>query len=222
MEPKKIHFMGMGGAGVSAVAAFAKNAGYGISGCDIDQTSQFLFPLRKENVALYPNHDPRHLENIDILVVSPAIESLDQNNPEVVEAKQKGIPVIIGEKFLADTILKDKKVIAVAGVHGKSTTTAMVGKILEDASLDPSVLVGAIVADWGRNYRLGKGEYFVLEADEYQEKFLLYHPYLSVVTALEMDHPEFFKNQGQIQEAFQKFVNNTTKDGAVVVGEGVQ
>ncbi len=211
--------MGIGGAGVSGVAAFAKNAGYEISGCDSDTSSLFLKPLQESQVEIFPNHDPEHLNDIDILVVSPAIESLDPNNPEVGSAKEKNIPVVIGEKFLAENILTGKKIIAVSGVHGKSTTTAMLGKILEDAGLDPSVMVGAIVESWEKNYRLGGGELFVLEADEYQEKFLLYRPFISVITAVEMDHPEYFKDLTTISAAFQKFAANTTD--SLVVGSKV-
>src|SRR3990167_10593655 len=185
MEPRNIHFIGIGGAGVSAVAAFAKNIGFQISGCDIDLTSQFLDSLKKENVEISAGHSTAHLENVDLVVVSPAVESLDPDNQEILEARKRNIPVLIGEKFLADYILKNKKVIAVSGTHGKSTTTAMIGKILEDAGLDPCVLVGAIVSAWGKNFRLGKGDYLVLEADEYQEKFLLYSPYISVITVVE-------------------------------------
>lgn len=221
MEPKKVHFVGIGGAGVSAVAAFAKAEGFEITGCDLDQTSQFLDSLKNAGVTIFPEHDPEHLDKIDTLVVSPAIESLDPNNPELTAAKQKNIPVLIGEKFLSNNLLKSKKVIAISGVHGKSTTTAMIGKILEDAGLHPSVMVGAVVSDWGKNYRIGSGEYFVLEADEYQEKFLLYSPYISVVTAIEMDHPEYFKNLDQIKQSFQKFVDKTAADGRVVLGKNV-
>ena len=212
--------MGVGGAGISAVAAFAKYAGFQISGCDIDQTSQFLNSLKKDNVELFTSHNPKHLEDIDLVVVSPAIESLDPNNLEISEARKRNIPVVIGEKFLEDHILKNKKVIAVSGTHGKSTTTAMIGKILEDAAFDPSVLVGAVITDWGRNYRLGQSEYFVLEADEYQEKFLLYSPYISVITAVEMDHPEFFSSLSVVQEAFENFANKTNE--YLVIGKKIE
>lgn len=220
MNPKKIHFMGLGGAGISAVAAFAKNSGFEISGCDIDSNSQFLKPLLKNNVTFFSEHNPDHITESDLLVVSPAIESLDKNNSEVLEAKKRKIPILIGEEFLAKYILGGKKVIAITGTHGKSTTTAMIGKILEESGLDPSVFVGAIVSDWGTNYRIGKGEYFVIEADEYQEKFLLYHPFIEVITAIEMDHPEYFKNIEEVLEAFKKFIGNVVKDGSVITGKG--
>ncbi len=221
MEKKKVHFMGLGGAGVSAVAAFAKANDFEISGCDIDSSSPFLKKLLESKVLYFPTHDKSHLEGVDYLVISPAIESLDANNPELLAAKEKNIPTLIGEEFLAKYLLGNKKVIAISGTHGKSTTTAMVGKILEDASLDPSVMVGAIVKDWGTNFRLGQGEYFVIEADEYQKKFLLYHPFVTVVTAVEMDHPEFFKDLDEITAAFKDFVSNTQNGGRVVLGSSL-
>ncbi len=221
MEKKKVHFMGLGGAGISAVAAFAKANGYEISGCDIDDTSPFLKSLRENKVQFFSEHNKSHLQDINYLVVSPAIESLDVNNSELIAAKETNIPVLIGEEFLAKYILGNKKVIAISGTHGKSTTTAMIGKILEDADLDPSVLVGAIVKDWGTNFRLGQGEYFVIEADEYQKKFLLYSPYISVVTTIEMDHPEYFKDLAEIENAFKDFIAKTQSGGQVVLGQSV-
>lgn len=219
MEKRKVHFMGLGGAGISAVAALAEAAGYEISGCDTDQSSPFLKNLLSDGVKFSLNHDKNHLENIDYLVVSPAIESIDPNNQELSAAKNANIPTLFGEEFLAKYLIKDKKVIAVSGTHGKSTTTAMVGKILEESSLDPSVVVGAIVTDWGKNYRIGKGDYFVIEADEYQSKFLLYHPNISIITAVEMDHPEFFQDIGAINKAFSAFANQTQE--YLILGEKI-
>lgn len=213
--------MGLGGAGISAVASFAKEAGFEVSGCDIDDSSPFLANLLEKKVPFFPEHNKDHLEGIDYLVISPAIESLDSNNLELLDAKQKEIPILIGEEFLAKFLLGDKKVIAVAGTHGKSTTTAMIAKILEDAGLDPAVMVGAIVNDWGTNFRLGEGAYFVIEADEYQEKFLLYQPFINVVTAIEMDHPEYFKDLSAVEKAFTKFVDCTKADGKIIFGKNV-
>lgn len=221
METKKVHFMGLGGAGISAVANFAKAAGFEISGCDIDSSSPFLKNLLEEKVPFVSEHKTAHIENIDYLVVSPAIESLDPHNPEVLAARQNNIPVLIGEEFLAKYLIGDKKVIAVSGTHGKSTTTAMIGKILEDSGLDPLVLVGALVTDWGKNFRLGNGKYFVIEADEYQKKFLLYQPYITVITAIEMDHPEYFKDLTEVENAFKDFIAKTKEDGKIIFGKNI-
>jgi len=219
---EKLHFMGVGGAGISAVAAFAKNALYSVSGCDIDPDSPYLKELNKLGIRIEKGHSPEHLTGVETLVVSPAIESLDPDNSELQQAKKTGLPIFTGEEFLAKNIIRDKKLIAVTGTHGKSTTTAMVGWILEKAGLDPSVMVGAIVSDWGTNYRVGKGDYFVVEADEYQEKFLLYYPDIEVITAIEMDHPEYFKNEEEVYEAFKKFALQVKNAGYLVFGPKVE
>lgn len=221
MKQNKIHFMGIGGAGLSAVANLAKNAGFEVSGCDLDEGSPFLKNIFNKKIPFFPKHEESHLDNIDYLVISPAVETLDPKNPELNKGKEKNIPIYIGEEFLAKYLLPGKKVIAVSGTHGKSTTTAMIGKILEEAGLDPSVMVGAIVNDWGVNYRVGKGEYFVLEADEYKEKFLLYRPYISVVSAIEMDHPEYFINIDNLKKAFRKFIDQTIPEGKIILGKNL-
>lgn len=218
---KKIHFMGVGGAGISAVCLLSNQAGYEVSGCDLDQDSPFLKQLANKKIDLSFTHQSGHINDIDALVISPAIESLDPDNAELSEARQKNIPVFIGEEFLAKFLLAGKKLIAVSGTHGKSTTTAMIGSIFQQAGLDPTVLVGALVNDWGANVRFGKGDYFILEADEYKEKFLLYQPFIAVITAIEMDHPEYFKNEKEVTEAFKKFALQVERGGSLVLGKNV-
>lgn len=218
---KKLHFVGVGGAGLSAVCLLAKNAGFEVSGCDQDQTSVYLNQIRKAKIKVEDSHNSSHVANVDALVVSPAIESLDPNNPELMFAKQSQKAIFLGEEFLANYLLKGKKLIAVAGTHGKSTTTAMIGFILEQTGLDPTILVGAIMNDYDSNLRIGKSDYFVLEADEYREKFLLYQPFIGVVTAVEMDHPEYFKDFSAVKEAFTKFAARVVKDGFLLLGKGL-
>lgn len=217
-QNKKVHFMGIGGAGLSAVAALAEAFGWEISGCDLDSNSPFLESLKRKGLIFYNQHSSSHLENTNLLAISPAIESLNAENEEVRIAREKDIPVLIGEEFLAKYLILDKKVIAIAGTHGKSTTTAMVSQVLTEAGLDPVCLVGAIVNDWGKNYRVGKGGYFIIEADEFQEKFLLYSPFIAVITAVEMDHPEYFKDLAAVRSAFEKFAGQVKEKGYLVLG----
>lgn len=191
----KVHFLGIGGSGASGAAAIAKAQGFVVSGCDKEQNG----------------HSPKHLKNIDLLAVTPAVYSLDPQNPELLEAKQKNIPIMTWQKFLGKYLAKDKFVIAVAGTHGKTTTTAMIGKILEDARLDPTVELGAIVPWWKANYRVGKGKYFIVEADEYNDNFLNFKPDIAVVTNIEMDHPEYFKNLAAVKKSFDKFKARSKK-----------
>ncbi len=205
---KHIHFLGIGGSGGSAIAAIAQSQGYKVSGCDKNPFNEFTKPFDKE--VLFEGHSPDHLNNIDILAVTPAIFSLDPNNPELVEAKKLGIPVMTWQEFMGKYLEQDKFVIAISGTHGKSTTTAMIGQMLEDAGLDPTVELGAIVPKWGSNYRIGRSKYFVTEADEFNNNFLVSHPNITVVTNIDWDHPEFFKTVEEYQSSFRKFLNQTS------------
>ena len=197
----KVHFMGIAGSGASAAAEIAKSQGFEVSGCDLS----------------LEGHSSKHLNshmssgNVDILAITPAVLSFDPNNPEVAEAKKIGIPVMTWQAFTGKYLLKDKFVIAVTGTHGKSTTTAMIAKVLEEANLDPTVLLGAILPEWKTNYRFGKSKYFIIEADEAYDNFLNYKPDISVITNIEMDHPEYFKDLHAVKESFKKFLLQTKK-----------
>ncbi|MDO8570141.1 MAG: UDP-N-acetylmuramate--L-alanine ligase [Candidatus Daviesbacteria bacterium] len=207
MKDLKVHFLGIGGSGASAVASIAQNEGFAISGCDKNPFNEFtkVFDAKK----LFEGHSPEHLKDIDILTVTPAIYSLDPNNPELEEAKKLGIPILTWQEFMGKYLEKDKFVIAICGTHGKTTTTAMIGQLLEDAGFDPTVEVGAIVPKWGTNYRLGKGKYFITEADEFNDNFLVTHPDITICTTIEMDHPEYFKDFESYKKSFKKFLSQT-------------
>lgn len=213
---KHIHFIGIGGSGASAAAAIAQAQGFIVTGCDknINQ-EEFTKPFKKGQ--LYAGHNPKHLAcnlegcSVNILAVTPAILSLDPDNDELQEARKREIEISTWQEFLGKYLLKDKFVIAVTGTHGKSTTTAMIGKLLEDAGLDPTVELGAIVPGWKSNFRIGKGRYFVVEADEFNDNFLNYTPDITVVTNIEMDHPEFFIDLNHYKESFNKFLLKTKR-----------
>jgi len=197
---KNIHMMGIGGSGMSGVAKLAEKMGYKVTGCDLEESTAYA-----ENI--YKGHDPKHLEGIDLLIVSPAVYFQNKNNPELLEGERRKI-VMTWEEFLGKYLCLDKKVICVAGTHGKSTTTAMVGKLLIDNGFDPSVLVGARITEWDGNARYGKGEYFVIEADEFNNNFLNYHPDIAIINNIEFDHPDFFKSEEEVKESFDKFIKN--------------
>lgn len=211
--------MGVGGAGCSAAFAIAKYQGFNVTGCDLEPVSPYLDKKLKKFVKT--GHDPKHLVDVGVVVYSPAIVSLDSENEEIIEARKKGLEVLSWDRFVANELLKDKFVIAVAGTHGKGTVTAMIGVILEKAGFDPTCLVGAVVSDWGKNYRLGKSKYFVIEADEYSEKFLNFVPNIAAITNIEFDHPEYFKDLEHLQETFKKFVDKLPYDSVLVAGAGV-
>lgn len=214
---KNIHFMGVGGSGISGVAMLAHAQGYKISGCDISETTAYIEPVKKASKDIFVGHDRKHLENIDFLVTSPAVLYLNKDHPELVEARKKAIPIMTWENFLSQYLLKNKKVIAIAGTHGKSTTTAMAGLLFEAAGLDPSVMIGANVKEWGVNYRVGKGKYFIVEADEFNNNFLNYHPETVVLNNIEFDHPDFFKNEEAVFVSFKKFLGQLTGPKNLIV-----
>ncbi|TSC87415.1 MAG: UDP-N-acetylmuramate-L-alanine ligase [Microgenomates group bacterium Gr01-1014_7] len=205
----RVHFLGIGGSGASAAAAIAETQGFEVTGCDLEPNNEFTTQFKPSQ--LFKGHAPKHIKNIDILAVTPAIYSLDPDNPELVAAKKHRIPIMTWQEFLGKYLTKDKFVIAVAGTHGKTTTTTMIASMLEDGGLDPTVVIGAIVPKWRANYKVGKSKYFVVEADEYNDNFLSLHTDISVVTNIEYDHPEYFKDFKAYQESFDKFKSKSKK-----------
>jgi UDP-N-acetylmuramate--alanine ligase len=196
---------------MAGVGFLAEKMGYKVTGCDLEESTAYA-----NNI--YKGHDKSHLKDADFLVVSPAIYFQNLDNPELAEGKKRGI-VFTWEEFLGRYLVEDKKVICVAGTHGKSTTTAMVGKMLIDAGFDPSVIVGAKVPEWNGNARYGKGEYFVIEADEFNNNFLNYHPDIAIINNIEFDHPDFFKSEKEVRESFDKFVKNLKGDKILITSE---
>ncbi len=205
----KVHFLGIGGSGASAAAALAQTQDFEVSGCDLEPLNEFTKVFHDKQ--LFKNHSSSHIldKEIDILAVTPAIYSLDPDNPELLAAKKKGITIMTWQQFLGEYLTKGRFVIAVCGTHGKTTTTAMIAQMLEDSRLDPIVEIGAIVPRWKANYRVGQGKYFVVEADEFNDNFLHLKPDITVVTNIEMDHPEFFKDFEKVKESFKKFLLQT-------------
>jgi len=183
--------MGVGGSGMAGVSFLASKMGYEVTGCDLETGG----------------HDVRHLKNIDLLVVTPAVYFRKVADPELVEGLKKKI-VITWQEFLGKYLHKGKKVICIAGTHGKSTTTAMVGKLLEDAEFDPLVNLGANYKDWKGGARYGKGDYFVTEADEFYDNFLNYHPEIIILNNIEFDHPDYFKSEKQMLDSYKQFIAN--------------
>lgn len=207
----KIHMMGIGGSGMSGVAKLAENMGYIVTGCDLEESTAYA-----KNV--FSGHSSDHLKGVDLLIVSPAVLYQNPDNPELIEAQKRKI-AITWQEFLSKYLAKDKKVICIAGTHGKSTTTAMAGKLLVDAGMDPSVIVGANVPEWNGGARFGKGEYFVIEADEFNNNFLNYHPDIIILNNIEFDHPDFFKNEDEVQKSFKKFIGNLRGEKILITEE---
>lgn len=203
----KVHFLGIAGSGTSAAAKLAEFSGFKVTGCDSNLSGEFADILG--DIETFEGHSAGHLENVDILAITPAILSLDPNNQELEQARKRGIKIMTWQKFAGIYLTEGKTVIAICGTHGKSTTTAMVAEMLEDGGKDPMVLLGATLGEEKLNYRLGQGNYFVIEADEFNDNYLNFKPDYSIVTNIEFDHPEFFKDLDSYKTSFQNFLHET-------------
>jgi UDP-N-acetylmuramate--alanine ligase len=207
-----VHFIGIGGSGLSAIARLLLESGYTVSGSDRALTS-FAEDVRKAGATVYVGHHPRNLTGVDWVVRSSAVT---EENPEVEAAKRAGIPVYKRADFLG-RLMQDKTGIAIAGTHGKTTTTAMTAWVLSKLDRDPSFIVGGVVNNLGVNAHAGNGKTFVIEADEYDHMFLGLKPQIAVVTSIEHDHPDCFPTLASMYQAFEKFVDLLPEEGTLIV-----
>lgn len=209
---RRIHFVGIGGIGMSGIAEVLLNLGYEISGSDLSSTD---ITQRLDNLgaAIHRGHDASHIGNADVVVTSTAVRP---DNPEVIAAHQRNIPVIPRAEMLAE-LLKMKFSIAVSGSHGKTTTTSMVATLLAHGSLDPTVVIGGKLASIGSNARLGDGEVIVAEADESDGSFLKLSPCLAVITNIDREHMDYYRNLDEIKEAFLQFANIVPFYGSTIL-----
>ncbi|HEX9038147.1 MAG TPA: UDP-N-acetylmuramate--L-alanine ligase [Ktedonobacterales bacterium] len=201
---KRIHAVGAGGHGISAGLLVAHAAGAIVTGCDRAPTPLSAM-LRREGVPVTEGHDIAHVEGADLVVTNPAVTFLFPNHPELVAARDLGILVAQWQPLLG-LLMRGKLGVSVAGVHGKGSTTALLGAMVIAAGLDPTVEVGDVVRAWDSNVRSGKGRIFINEADEFNYNFLSYHPRMVVLTEVEYDHPEFFPSYEKIRDAFALFL----------------
>jgi len=208
--------MGIGGSGLSGVAVMAKKAGYEVDGCDIEKETPYLGKVKKAGIKIYYGHSPDHLKDTDLLVISPSVVFQNSKHLEYKGAKEKKI-VKPWDEFVGEYLLKGKKVICIAGTHGKSTTTALSGLIFEAAGTEPNVLVGATVHEWGANYRIGESDLFIIESDEFYDKFLSYGPQIIILNNIEFDHPDYFKDEKKLIESFRKFVESLQGDKILII-----
>lgn len=195
-----IHFVGIAGIGMSALARLLQIQGFRISGSDRD-VDPANAALTHAGISVIEGHAAEHLGDADLVVISAAVPAA---NPEVLAARARSIPVIKRAELLA-AIANAGEGIAVAGTHGKTTTTALLGHVLVEAGLDPTVLVGGITTNWGSNARPGKSSLIVVEADEYDASFLHLRPSISVITNVEPDHLDFYGSIGAMQRAFHTY-----------------
>jgi len=207
----RVHFIGIGGSGLSAIARLLKESGYEVTGSD-QTLSPFAADLQNIGVTIFIGHHPRNVTGADWVVRSSAIKD---DNPEVVAAKRAKIPVYKRADFLGQLMSK-KTGIAIAGTHGKTTTTAMTAWTLHSLQRDPSFIIGGTLNNLKTNPRAGKGDLFVIEADEYDRMFLGLKPQIAVVTNLEHDHPDCYPTFEDMYSAFQNFVDLLPPDGTLI------
>ncbi|HEX2446220.1 MAG TPA: UDP-N-acetylmuramate--L-alanine ligase [Vicinamibacterales bacterium] len=208
---RRIHFVGIGGIGMSGIAELLANLGYIVSGSDLKR-SDVTARLERLGVRIEEGHDARHIGETDVVVISSAV---GPTNPEVVEARRRNIAVIPRAEMLAE-LMRLRYGIAVAGAHGKTTTTSMIALVLERAGLDPTAVIGGRLSAFGSNARLGRGDYVVAEADESDRSFLKLSPSIAVVTNLDLEHMEAYGSVEQLEQAFVDFANKVPFYGAVV------
>jgi len=209
---QRIHLVGIGGIGMSGIAEVLLTLGYSVSGSDV-KPSTITERLQDLGATIFEGHEAENVEGAHVVVVSSAVKA---DNPEVVEAHKKKIPVIPRAEMLAE-LMRLKYGIAVAGAHGKTTTTSMVASILAAAHLDPTFVVGGRVNQAGTTARVGKGEFFVVEADESDRSFLMFAPVVAVVTTIDREHLDQYSSLEDIQGAFIQFVNRVPFYGAAVL-----
>ncbi len=198
---RHIHFVGIGGMGMSAIATVLLQLGHTISGSDI-ALSDVTRGLRDEGATVFQGHAAPHISGCDVVVVSSAIAP---DNVEVTAARSQGITVMPRAAMLAE-LMRRRQGIAVAGTHGKTTTASLIATVLESGGLDPTVLIGARLNSLGSNAKLGQGDYVVAEADESDGSFLLLPPVMNVVTTLDLEHPDHYENLESISRYFKQFM----------------
>ena len=212
---ERIHLIGIAGSGAAGTALLCAGAGAIVDGCDSGGPSPYTPPLDAAGIRWSTGHDPAHLTGIERVAITPALRS-HPNLPELLAAGEAGLPVVPWQALLGELMADPRRIgLAVTGTHGKSTTTALLGHLLVDGGLDPTVEVGAFIADWGATVRAGHGAPFLVEADEFGDNFLNYHPAAVILTNVEMDHPDFFANRAAVLDSFEQFVRGMRADDRV-------
>src|SRR5471030_480927 len=207
-----VHFVGIGGIGMSGIAEVLANLGYTVTGSDVADSAN-VKRLRDKGIKVAIGHKAENLDGADVVVVSSAIK---QDNPELVAARAQRLPVVRRAEMLAE-LMRLKSCVAIGGTHGKTTTTSMVAALLEAGGFDPTVINGGIINAYGTNARLGAGEWMVVEADESDGTFLKLPADIAIVTNVDPEHLDHFRTFEAVQAAFQAFVENVPFYGFAVM-----
>ncbi|MBX7054748.1 MAG: UDP-N-acetylmuramate--L-alanine ligase [Pyrinomonadaceae bacterium] len=213
-QVKNIHFIGIGGIGMSGIAEVLCNLGFTVTGSDIKKSKNTDRLETLFNMKITEGHAAENVGDAHVVVYSSAVRS---DNPEVVIAKEKGIPVIPRAEMLAELMTLKPYAVAVSGTHGKTSTTSMVATILGHAGIDPTTVVGGVVETLGSNARLGSSDWFVTEADESDRSFLMLYPTIAVVTNIDKEHMESYKGMDDVVQCFTDFVNKVPFFGAAII-----
>lgn len=209
----RVHMVGVGGAGMSGIAEVLVNQGFSVSGSDLRQSSATRH-LQSLGVSIHVGHNAQQVEGVDVLVVSTAVPD---DNEEVTAAREARIPIVPRAQMLAE-LMRFRRGIAVAGTHGKTTTTSLAASLLAAAGLDPTFVVGGVVNAWGSNARLGQGEYLLAEADESDGSFLLLQPVMALITNIDRDHLESYQGSfDHLRGAFREFLQHLPFYGTAIL-----
>jgi UDP-N-acetylmuramate--alanine ligase len=211
---KRIHFVGIGGIGMSGIAEVLCNLGFVVSGSDVRKSKNTDRLEKLFNVRVSEGHSAENVQDAQVVVVSSAVK---EDNPEVVFAKEHGIPVIPRAEMLAELMTLKPYAVAVSGTHGKTSTTSMIATILGHAGVDPTTVVGGVVDTLGSNAKLGSSDWFVTEADESDRSFLMLYPTIAVVTNIDKEHMESYKGMDDVVQCFLDFVNKVPFYGAAII-----
>lgn len=209
---KKVHFIGIGGISMSGLAAVLLNSGFKVSGSDA-KNSPIVEKLKSSGAEIYIGHRRENINNVDLIVYTAAIPN---DNPELLEAKEKNIQLMDRAEFLGHIMKGHKYNVAISGTHGKTTCTSMLSHVTLDGNLDPTILVGGELDIIDGNFRIGNSEYFITEACEYKRSFLKFFPYVGVILNIDADHLDCYKDINEIAETFEKFSNLIPDDGYLV------
>ncbi|HUY18230.1 MAG TPA: UDP-N-acetylmuramate--L-alanine ligase [Candidatus Binataceae bacterium] len=212
---RRLHFVGVGGAGMSGIAELCVRLGFAVSGCDL-KPSETTARLAALGIEITHGHHPAHLTpDLDAVVISSAIRL---SNPELNRARELKLPIIARAEMLGELLRMARHGIAVAGTHGKTTTTSLVALVLEEAGLDPTVAIGGNLRAHGTNVRLGRGDFMVAEADESDASFLMLLPTVAIVTNIDPEHLDHYGTMERVREAYQNFINRVPFYGAAILG----
>lgn len=209
---KHVHFIGIGGVSMSGLATILQTNGYSVSGSDMNE-SEMTKKLSNIGITIYIGHKESNINNQDLVVYTAAIKN---DNPEIIKAKEKGIKLLDRAELLGILMKEYSRSIAIAGTHGKTTTTSMLSQVTVRGGLDPTILVGGNVDFIGGNYRIGNSDCFITEACEYNASFLKFNPYVGIILNIDEDHLDFYRDLNHIKETFKEFINIIPKHGYLI------